>query len=593
MFSGYMDGSEPPAACAACRARGVQFGARVRGLQAEKSMLWSRVQLEPVIESYESAAVVKDERSKLVDSGCAGGILMSQMGSLAGRCRQHVCVDWPVAEWVNAVMLRWISIEPADVAVKEAFALVRDTADMVAVDDSGKVCQALGDLLGGCLLVAERLERLEVGRTGDGSGLADAKALAAEARPGVGGHLERWGRLITGIELDPPLLSLIPLYGYAVAVLLDAPKAPKEVYAAPVLTGSDWGLWDQGDTQPESSGYRNTCAMIARAVAALDDVDVQDIGKSLPIIAFIDRTSHLSKVHEERPTAQEVKIATTMSVDEILLFRAVDSTAVGYLPAGMPLVFDDSMVAGLIMSGLINDFYDLANDVVSGERKNALRLFPWADDYDACLAQMSGIVQAMIVEIRELRGTHGGHVHPGAGLAVASFAYSLSRSKERGVCAAVRKAVKIWPDILSTYCKLRTLALTKASRSCGLRADIQNAFAVTVHMDHKNRVYKSVRDAVYGDGASTAAWPATESGDQALSNIWDGLLNGQESTDALDVEVDARIEALVEGNSASDTLDGAVRKLMVSCVSDSVLVYAAIAVHLLVTRSQGGEVAEP
>ncbi|KAG0248906.1 hypothetical protein BGZ95_007792, partial [Linnemannia exigua] len=283
----------------------------------------------------------------------------------------------------TAIMLRWMSIEPADVAVEEAFAQVRDAADMVAVDDNGKVSQALGNLLGGCLLVAEMLQRLEVGRTGDGRGFADAKALAAKARPGAGGHLGRWGRLITGIELDPPLLSLIPLYGYAVAVLLDAPKAPKEVYAAPVLTGSDWGLWDQEDVQPEASGYRNTCAVIARAVAALDDVDMQEIGKSLPIIAFIDRTSHLSKLHDGQPTAQEVKIATTMSVDEILLFRAVDSTAMGYLPAAMPLVFDDSMVAGLIMSGLINDIYDLATDVVSGERRNALRLFPWADDYNS------------------------------------------------------------------------------------------------------------------------------------------------------------------------------------------------------------------
>ncbi|KAF8924967.1 hypothetical protein BGZ52_007518, partial [Haplosporangium bisporale] len=287
------------------------------------------------MESRESV-VVKSQRPKSAVGGCAV-ILVSQEAWLVGRYRQHVCVDWPVAEWVNAVMLRWTVIKPADVAVEDAYTIVRDTADMVAVDDSGKVCQALGDFLSCGLLVAERLQRLEVGRTGDGGGFADANVLAAGARPGAGGHIRRWGLLITGFELDPPLLSLIPLYSYAVTILSDAPKVPKEVYAAPVLTGTDWGLWDWEDAQTEASGYWNTCTVIARAIASLADVDMEEIGKSLPIIAYIERMDKLSKVHDKQPSVQEVKIATTMSVDEILLFRAVDSTALGYVPAGMPL----------------------------------------------------------------------------------------------------------------------------------------------------------------------------------------------------------------------------------------------------------------
>ncbi|KAF9948252.1 hypothetical protein BGZ72_009804 [Mortierella alpina] len=590
MVSEYMNDGDLPVACVECQKRGVQFGARICGLQADKSSLWSRAEMEPVMDSGESA-VAKSQRPKSADSGCAG-ILLSQEARLAGRYRQHVCVNWPVAEWVNAVMLRWTAIEPVDGAVADALTTVRDAADMVAVDDRGKVCHALGDLLGCCLLVAERLQRVVAGRTGHAGGFADAVALAAGARPGAGRHLGRWGRLITGIELDPPLLSLIPMYGYAVTVLVGAPKVPKEAYAAPVLTGSDWGLWDQEDTQTKASGYRNTCTVIARAIANLEDGDMRDIGKSLPIIAFTDRMCKLSEVHDERPIVQEVKLATAMSVDEILLFRALDSTAVGYLPAGLPLVFDDSMVAGLILSGIINDIYDLPADVATGECKNALRLLPWADDYESCLAQMGGIMQAMIAEIRELRGKHGEHVHPGAGLAVASFAYSLSRSKERGVCATVGLAAERWPELPSTYRKLRTYALTEAPNTSGLRADILDAFAGIAPTDHKNRAYASVRDAVFGKGASAVAWPTAESGDQYLSNIWDGLLDGQESTTVLDEEVDARIGALAERVSETDALDEAVENLMVSCVNESVLVYAAIAVHLLVTHPKGGEVAE-
>lgn len=179
-----------------------------------------------------------------------------------------------------------------------------------------------------------------------------------------------WGRLLTGLHCNPPIISQFPFYLMMCQSFGLETKSSRENYVYSALTGVDWakGMNKYSDAFCE---FEKT----ARAAIADLDGEVSGVDRSFwrTSLAYLNK---LNKLENRRAFAspRTSHIASDVNPYLLMAVRGFDTIGSAYMCSDGAAFFDNPGMDSLIGSAVPNDVMDLHTDVLTGETRNLLRL---------------------------------------------------------------------------------------------------------------------------------------------------------------------------------------------------------------------------
>uniref|UniRef100_A0A093XIK3 Uncharacterized protein n=1 Tax=Talaromyces marneffei PM1 TaxID=1077442 RepID=A0A093XIK3_TALMA len=250
------------------------------------------------------------------------------------------------------------------------------------------------------------------------------------SRAGSDDHLSSWGRLLTALECDPPIIALLSIYLMFCQSFTFEPNPTQADYVYAALTAVDWV---KGNNE-YSKRVEKFIKLAHAAVPSLDDV------KSGQDRSFW-RISHqyliaINEFENSRPfkAPRKAHIDHNVKPELVIAMRALDTIGSAYMRCDGAAWLDDAGMDALIGSALPNDAMDLHTDILTGETRNTIRLiYPDGLTMDQAMKTMSTYFSGQLCELfRDHERARFGRREDGR-IAASSAPYSLCRARHRRV----------------------------------------------------------------------------------------------------------------------------------------------------------------
>ncbi|KAH0598305.1 hypothetical protein MHUMG1_03602 [Metarhizium humberi] len=256
-------------------------------------------------------------------------------------------------------------------------------------------------------------------------------------------HFAPWGRLLTGLVCDPPIISQFPFYLMMCQSFGLETDSRQENYVYSALTGVDWAR----GKNVYSERFR---AFEERARAAVPNLDDRLSGQdrsfwrvSLAYLAAMNRLENSRAFTTPRVS----HIRTGLDPLLLMAVRGFDTIGSAYMCSDGAAYLDNAGMDALVGSAVPNDVMDLHTDIYTGETRNLLRLlYPSGQSLDAAMATMATVLAGMLCELfRGHKLARFGGREDGR-IAATSPPYSFCRARHRRIFEVLEAYVSKYPD---------------------------------------------------------------------------------------------------------------------------------------------------
>ncbi|KAI1737121.1 hypothetical protein F4680DRAFT_460658 [Xylaria scruposa] len=233
------------------------------------------------------------------------------------------------------------------------------------------------------------------------------------SKAGGDDHLAPWGRLLTGLECDPPIIVQFPFYLLMCQSFTFEPTAHREDYVYAALTGVDWA-------KGQNKFSERLAAFEALARSSVPTLDTKsEIDRCFWRIALAYLES-MNKCENARPfkTPKKAYIRHGLDPDLVIVARALDTIGSAYMC-----------------------------HILTGETRNLLRLlYPPFNRIDQAIGIVSGILLSMLGEI--FRSHHRARMlnREDGRISSTSPAYSFCRARHRRIFETLERYINKYPQ---------------------------------------------------------------------------------------------------------------------------------------------------
>ncbi|PHH66014.1 hypothetical protein CDD81_539 [Ophiocordyceps australis] len=362
----------------------------------------------------------------------------------------------------------------------------------------------------------------------DDPGIANAEVHSSKAAQDD--HFIPWGRFLTGLDLDPPLISMLPVNLLTCHAFTFCQDPQREDYVWSALTAIDWARGKDKFGQRLASCE----ARIQHCVPKLNDAEsMQDRSYWRISVAYLRAMGQCENCQQFK-APRRAAIRHNLDLDLIMAMRSFDSIGIAFMSNDGAAWMDNEGVDSLIASGLSNDIMDLHTDIQTGETRNLLRLlYPDGLDMKQAIQSVSTILSGMLCDVfRAHQRARFGEREDGR-LSVSSAPYSFSRSRHRRLFSVIeayeRRYPQLWQLIWETH-RLAKEQVTQAGLDeplvCAMRRSVkQGSLPSSPPTKFFDMYYKMVQDGVLDlDKSPLGLSPDLASVIYNLHNLWHGKL---------------------------------------------------------------------
>jgi hypothetical protein len=263
------------------------------------------------------------------------------------------------------------------------------------------------------------------------------------SRAGADEHLAIWGRLLTGLECNPPIISMFPIYLMMCQAFTFEPHSAQEDYVYALLTGVDWAKG--------KSLYIDRIAAFEKSARSvipnLDDIKSgQD--RSFWRIAHAYLAA-MNDCENSYPFKIPRKAAINHGIDHnlVIVARALDTIGSAYECSDGAAWLDDVGIDSLVGSAIPNDVMDLHTDIITGETRNTVRLlYPDGLSIAQAMNSMSTVLSGEWCQL--FRGHQQARFNnrEDGRIAAASPPYSFCRASNRRVFEVLEMYLERYVD---------------------------------------------------------------------------------------------------------------------------------------------------
>ncbi|KAI0973095.1 hypothetical protein F4678DRAFT_478305 [Xylaria arbuscula] len=243
-------------------------------------------------------------------------------------------------------------------------------------------------------------------------------------------HLVSWGRLLTGLECDPPIILQFPFYLLLCQSFTLEPTARREDYA---------------------KGQNKFTERLVFETLARSSVPTLDVKSNIdrcfwriPLV-YLDSMNDCENARSFK-TPKTACIDHGLGYDLVIAARALDTIGSAFMCRDGAAWLDDEGMDSLIGSALPNDVMDLHTDILTGETRNLLRLlYPQCNTIDQATDIMSVVLSSMLCEI--FRGHYRARMLNREDGRVSSTApaYSFCKARHRRIFETLERYISHYP----------------------------------------------------------------------------------------------------------------------------------------------------
>ncbi|KAG6035774.1 hypothetical protein E4U41_005944 [Claviceps citrina] len=255
-------------------------------------------------------------------------------------------------------------------------------------------------------------------------------------------HFSPWGRLLTGLDCDPPIISQFPFYLMMCQAFGFETESSRDNYVYSALTGIDWVKGKNA----YSDRFRAFEERARAAVPGLDDgLSGRDRSFWRISLAYLDAINRAENARAFT-TPRRSHIATGLDPYLLMAVRGFDTIGTAYMCSDGAAYLDDAGMDSLIGSALPNDVMDLHTDISTGETRNLLRLlYPNGRTIEQTVRTMSTVFSGMLCEIfRGHKRARFEHREDGR-ISATSPPYSFCRARHRRIFETLEAYVSKYP----------------------------------------------------------------------------------------------------------------------------------------------------
>ncbi|TWU73920.1 hypothetical protein ED733_003995 [Metarhizium rileyi] len=256
-------------------------------------------------------------------------------------------------------------------------------------------------------------------------------------------HFSPWGKLLTGLVCDPPIISQFPFYLMMCQSFGLESNSSQENYVYSALTGVDWAR----GKNVYSDRFKAFEEHARASVPNLDDkLSGQDRSFWRISLAYL---AAMNKIENSRAftTPRVSHIKTGLEPLLLMAVRGFDTIGSAYMCSDGAAFLDNAGMDSLIGSAVPNDVMDLHTDIVTGETRNILRLlYPNGQSLDSVMTTMSTVLSGMLCELfrghkrTRFEGREDGRI------AATSPPYSFCRARHRRIFEVLEGYVSKYPE---------------------------------------------------------------------------------------------------------------------------------------------------
>ena len=270
----------------------------------------------------------------------------------------------------------------------------------------------------------------------------DLQAEFHTSRAGGDNHFSSWGKVLTGLECDPPIIVQFPFYLMMCQSFTFEPNSAREDYVYSALTGVDWA---KGNNKFND----RIRAFESLAKASLPTLDDKKSGQDR---CFWRVALAYLRAMNDCENARSFKIPKVAAIkhgldDELVIAaRALDTIGSAYMCSDGAAWLDNEGMDSLIGSALPNDVMDLHTDIRTGETRNLLRLlYPEGLTIEQSMKTVSTLLSGMLCEI--FRGHHRARFNnrEDGRIAATSPPYSFCRARHRKIFETLEMYITHYP----------------------------------------------------------------------------------------------------------------------------------------------------
>ncbi|OKL56404.1 hypothetical protein UA08_08052 [Talaromyces atroroseus] len=269
------------------------------------------------------------------------------------------------------------------------------------------------------------------------------RAAFHSSRAGADEHLAIWCRLLTGLDCDPPIIAMFPIYLMMCQAFTFEPHSTQADYVYALLTGVDWAkgrsLYTDKITAFEKS--------VRSAVPNLDDIKSgQDRSFWRVAHAYLAAMNDCENVHNLK-TPRKAAIDHGIDHNLVIVARALDTIGTAYECSDGTAWLDDVGIDSLIGSAIPNDVMDLHTDILTGETRNTVRLlYPEGLSMAQAMKSMSTVLSGEWCQLFRSHQQARFNNREDGRIAAASPPYSFCRARNRRVFEVLEMYVNKYAD---------------------------------------------------------------------------------------------------------------------------------------------------
>ncbi|KAG6232886.1 hypothetical protein E4U23_008463 [Claviceps purpurea] len=243
-------------------------------------------------------------------------------------------------------------------------------------------------------------------------------------------HYAPWGKLLTGLVCDPPIVVQFPTYLMMCESFGFEKEPSRENYVYSALTAVDWVKGNNAYSDRFEAFQKHAFAMVPTLSDKISGIDRSFWRVSQAYLGILSKAENAC----DFTTPLHSHIKTGLDPYLLLVTRGIDSGGTAYMCSDGATFLDDAGMDSLIGSALPNDVMDLHTDILTGETRNIVRLlYPNGQSIEQTIKTMSTVLSGELCEIFRghqrvrFEGREDGRI------SATSPAYSLSRARHRRI----------------------------------------------------------------------------------------------------------------------------------------------------------------
>ena len=350
-----------------------------------------------------------------------------------------------LASWAIKALVNYKPTEKALNLVKPFAAEFHEVVDEERARSTGLLDLNIAELIyqvslevGGALLLAA---------TKDGDPV-DLQAKFQSSQAGQDDHFSPWGDLLTGLECDPPIIAMFPIYlmmceasGSSGSSGSEAESA-QEDYVYATFSGVDWASGEDSFTRKFETFKQRALA----TVPALDDNFSKKDRSFLRIANAYLRAMNDCENIKGFSTPNKASINHGLDYNLVMILRGLDTISAAFMCSDGAVFLDDAGMDSMIAAGISNDVVDLHADIKTGETRNLLRLlYPDGLTIELSLQTMSTVFSGMLCELYRGHKRAQFENREDGRITAPTPAYSFCRARRRRIFATLETYTNTYP----------------------------------------------------------------------------------------------------------------------------------------------------